>query len=323
MNAKKRRLGKGLDALIGQSLTNKPASVEERSQVNDKEIGDEFIDNSSAGEVQESSEVNQADGERVVEVDIDLLGEGRYQPRMKMDEESLNQLADSIRAQGVLQPILARRSEAEPGRYEILAGHRRTKAAAIAGMVTVPVIIREVPDQAALAVALIENIQREDLNPIEEAKGIHRLIDEFELTHQQIGEYIGRSRSQVSNLLRLLNLSLKAREYLEEGLIDMGHARALLSLELNRQDEAAMVIVEKSLSVRETEKYIKTLLNEDGVVSASSKKNQKDADVMKLERDISEKLAAKVEINHTNKKGKVIIHYHGLDELDGILSKIH
>lgn len=330
MNAKKKRLGRGLDALISQSLgaprpvTDKPQVQAPNHESNEAVSStDAFVENEDSPDGGNASANNMpADaltGESIVEVSLEKLQEGRYQPRMQMGEDALQQLADSIRAQGILQPILLRK--AEDGQYEILAGHRRCKAAEIAGLVSVPAIIRDIPDQAAMAVALIENIQREDLNPIEEARGMHRLIDEFGLTHLQVGEYVGRSRSQVTNLLRLLNLSSQARVYLEKGLIDMGHARALLALERDRQDDVAMTMAEKKMSVREAEALVKSITSEDKPTRAIRGK-QRDYEIEKLEQDLSEKLAAQVQIKHGVKKGQLIIHYHGLDELDGILAKI-
>lgn len=250
---------------------------------------------------------------------VEQLQPGRYQPRTHMDEGSLQELAASIRSQGLIQPILVRPIAAD--RYEIIAGERRWRASQIAGLSDVPVVIRELPDQAALAVALIENIQREDLNPLEEAKGVQRLIDEFGLTHQQAAEAIGRSRSATTNLLRLLNLSHQVQEMVFGGQLDMGHARALLSLEGHAQVRIAQRIVEDGLNVRETEALVGATLNPK--MPAVAAKPRVDRDVQRLENELSEQLGTTVEVK-TGKKGsgKLLITYASLDHLDELIKRL-
>ncbi len=245
---------------------------------------------------------------------IDRLQPGKYQPRTRMDQDSLAQLSDSIKTQGVVQPILVRQVNDE--KYEIIAGERRWRAARMAGLTEIPALVREIPDEAALAISLIENIQRENLNPLEEAHGVQRLIDEFGMTHQAAAEAVGRSRSAVSNLLRLLNLTPPVQDMLMENRIDMGHARALLSLDAGKQTEAAHMIAEKGLSVREAEKLAQKVLNPEKHIKAP-----KDHDVERLEEEISEKIGAKVSIKTRSKgKGKLVIEYDSLDQLDVIIN---
>jgi ParB family chromosome partitioning protein len=237
-----------------------------------------------------------------------------------MHNESLQDLANSIRAQGMLQPIVVRELD-DSGRYEIIAGERRWRAAQLAELHEVPAVIRDVPDDAAIAMALIENIQRENLNPVEEARALQRLIEEFEMTHQQAAEAIGRSRAAVTNLLRLLSLEQDVRKLLENGDLEMGHARAILTLEGEMQSKVARDIAAKGLSVREAEQLVRKLRSEAGKTAAKSK--EADPNIIRLQDDISEKLGAKVIFQHaTNGKGKVIVHYNSLDELDGILAHI-
>ncbi|HEY9396302.1 MAG TPA: ParB/RepB/Spo0J family partition protein [Burkholderiales bacterium] len=250
---------------------------------------------------------------------IDAMQPGKYQPRTHMDQESLDALASSIRSQGLMQPILVRRIAAE--RYEIIAGERRWRAARIAGLDEVPVVIRDVPDQAALAMALIENIQRENLNPLEEAQGIQRLINEFSLTHQEAAEAVGRSRAATTNLLRLLNLSAQVQQLVFENRIDMGHARALLGLEGHRQIELAMRVAEENLSVRETERRVNALLHPKlEVVRPIARK---DRDVERLQEQLSEKLGTTVEIKPGSKgAGKLLINYMSHDHLDELIAQL-
>ncbi|MDV6343114.1 ParB/RepB/Spo0J family partition protein [Nitrosomonas sp. Is37] len=248
-------------------------------------------------------------------LEIDLLQPGKYQPRTSMDQTSLMELSESIKAQGVMQPILVRPVTTE--RYEIIAGERRWRAAQLAGLSQVPVIIREVPDESALAMSLIENIQRENLNPLETAMGIQRLIKEFGMTHQTAGEALGSSRSAISNLLRLLNLAGPVQELMMQEKIDMGHGRALLVLPAAKQVEIANLIAHKQLSVRETEKLIKRI--EQAPVEKMIKQ---DRDLLRLQEDISSKLGANVVIKPGKSgAGNLIIHYTSLEQLDGILSK--
>jgi ParB family chromosome partitioning protein len=254
-------------------------------------------------------------GESLQNLKVSVLKPGKYQPRTHMDQESLAELAESIKAQGVMQPVLVR--PVSPGYYEIIAGERRWRAAQIAGLQEVPALIREVPDEAALAMSLIENIQRENLNPLEEAMGIQRLIKEFGMTHQAASQALGSSRSAVSNLLRLLNLPSPVQELLMQGKIDMGHARALLVLSTAKQIETANLIVHKQLSVRETERLVHRI---EHPVAKSRPKH--DRDLLRLQEDISTKLGTQVVINPGKKgKGTVVIHYSNLDQLEGILSR--
>lgn len=247
---------------------------------------------------------------------VSQLQPGKYQPRTQMDQASLASLADSIRAQGIMQPILVR--EVEAGRYEIIAGERRWRASQLAGLDEVPVLVRDIPDESALAMALIENIQRENLNPLEEALGIQRLINEFDMTHQAAADAVGRSRSVVTNLLRLQNLNQNVQDMLMQAQLDMGHARALLALPEAKQILAAEQIVQKQLSVREAEKLVKQLSNEQ----APKPTKVVDRDVLRLQEDLSELLGAEVEINAGSKgKGQVRIHYANLDQLDGLIQR--
>ena len=280
--AKPKGLGRGLDALLGDT-TNHASS--------------------------------QPDSLR--ELDVNQLQPGKYQPRAHMDQASLAALADSIKAQGIMQPILVRKLQHNG--YEIIAGERRWRAAQIAGLRQVPVVIREVADEAALAMALIENIQREDLNPIEEALGIQRLINEFAMTHESAAEAVGRSRSAVSNLLRLLNLPKTVQDMVLHGTLDMGHARALLPLATAQQLEAAHDITQKNLSVREAEKLVARLLKPEAVKKPLSS----DRDTLRLQEDLAEKLGAKVTIKHDKKgAGQLVIAYTDLGQLEGIISRI-
>ncbi|MDW7642856.1 MAG: ParB/RepB/Spo0J family partition protein [Nitrosomonadaceae bacterium] len=248
---------------------------------------------------------------------ITLLQPGKYQPRTNMDQESLVSLAESIRTQGVMQPILVR--QISGGRYEIIAGERRWRASQIAGLLEIPALVREVADEVALAMSLIENIQREDLNPLEEALGIQRLIKEFGMTHETAGLAVGSSRSTVSNLLRLLSLPLVVQELIMQEKIDMGHGRALLGLSTTkRQIETANVVAHKQLSVRETEKLVYQI---ERLVKKQPPKS--DRDLLCLQESVSEKLGAQVIIKPGKKdSGKMIIHYNSLDQLDGILSRL-
>lgn len=251
---------------------------------------------------------------------VDRLRPGKYQPRTHMDEDSLAELAASIKAQGVMQPILVRVVDPMPGadRYEIVAGERRWRAAQLAGLAEVPVLIRAIPDEQALAMALIENIQRENLNPLEEAMGLQRLIDEFGLTHQQAADAVGRSRPAASNLLRLLQLAAPVQDMLMDGRLDMGHARALLPLDGAAQVQLAQRIVQKGLSVREAERLVQHLLNPP----KSSAAKLVDRDLLRLQDELSDNLGANVAIR-ANKKGagKVTIEFGSLDQLDGLLGR--
>ena len=253
---------------------------------------------------------------------VERLRPGKYQPRTHMDQDSLAELAASIKAQGIMQPILVRAGDSTPGseRYEIVAGERRWRAAQLAGLTEVPVLVRSIPDEQALAMALIENIQRENLNPLEEAQGLQRLIDEFGLTHQQAADAVGRSRPAASNLLRLLQLTAPVQELLMTGRIDMGHARALLPISSGQQVGVAQRIVQKGLSVRETERLVQQLLNPP----RHAPEKTIDRDLLNLQERLSDGLGTNVAIR-SNKKGagKVTIEFSSLDQLDGLISRLN
>jgi ParB family transcriptional regulator, chromosome partitioning protein len=266
-------------------------------------------------------------GEELTKLPLDVLQRGRYQPRVDMRAETLSELADSIRAQGVVQPIVVRPLE-PPGstaspRYEIIAGERRWRAAQMAGLSEIPAVIRNIPDEAAIAVALIENIQRENLNPLEEARALERLVNEFGLTHQQAAEAVGRSRAGVSNLLRLLELAPEVCELLEKRSLEMGHARSLLGLTQRRQQtEVALLVARKGLSVRETEALVRRLQT-PAEARAGESPAARDPNVERLEQELAEKLGARVAIQQgSGGRGKLVVSYNSLDELDGILAHI-
>ncbi|MGI9305404.1 MAG: ParB/RepB/Spo0J family partition protein [Gammaproteobacteria bacterium] len=249
---------------------------------------------------------------------IESLRRGQYQPRNHIDPAALEELAESIRAQGVVQPVVAR--PVADG-FELIAGERRWRAAQLIGMAEIPTIVKEIPDQAAAAMSLIENIQREDLNPLEEANAFQRLIEEFELTHQEVADTVGRSRTAVTNILRLQELQEDVKALVNAGELEMGHARALLGLQYSRQSEAARHVVARGMSVRETERHVKSLL--EGAFKTPVPPASPDPDVENLQRSLSEKLGAPVSIQHNPKgRGKLVIRYSSLDELDGILMHI-
>jgi ParB family chromosome partitioning protein len=259
--------------------------------------------------------------EALTHLAVSRLQPGRYQPRRDMKQDKLAELADSIRAQGVIQPIVVR--EIADGRFEIIAGERRWRAAQLAELREVPVVVREVDDRAVIAMALIENIQREDLNPLEEATSLQRLIDEFDLTHQQAAEAVGRSRAAVSNLLRLLELPVAIRKLLEDGRLEMGHARALLTLPADLAIALATLAADEQLSVREVERRAQQAGKQGVPAGKNGKAARSNADIESLERELAGHLGAKVQLNHgKNGSGKLVIHYHGLDSLDGILEKL-
>jgi ParB family chromosome partitioning protein len=259
-------------------------------------------------------------GDMLQTIAIDRLRPGKFQPRTKMDAESLAELALSIREQGVMQPILVR--PVEGARFEIVAGERRWRAAQQAGLREIPALVKNVPDQSALAVALIENIQREDLNPLEEARGLQRLIDEFGLTHDTAAKAVGRSRSAVTNLLRLNALAPPVQEYLLAGAIEMGHARALLALSIDQQSGAASRVVDGGLSVRDTERLVHGMLNPAKRAARRKGKPAYDADTARLENDLSERLGAVVHIEPGRQgAGRIVIRYSTLDQLDGIVER--
>ena len=259
-------------------------------------------------------------GDTLSQLPISQLQRGKYQPRTQMDQTSLAELAASIRAQGLIQPILVRPIAAS--RYEIIAGERRWRAAGMAGLSEVPVVIRDVGDKAALAMALIENIQREDLNALEEAEGMQRLVDEFKLTHQDLAESLGRSRAAITNALRLLNLSPRVQGYLRGNNLDMGHARALLALDPKRQQEVAKKVVDQNLSVRETEELVNRLLHPAPPTQRKAAKIT-DRDVQRLAEEISEKLGTTVEIRTGRKgSGKLIVSYTDNKHLGSLLERL-
>ncbi len=259
------------------------------------------------------------------EIPIDLLERGRYQPRVDMREETLEDLAESIRAQGLIQPIVVRPLDTVGGetRYEIVAGERRWRAAQLAGLHAIPAIIREIPDQAALVVALIENIQREDLNPMEEARALQRLVASFDMTHEMAADAVGRSRVMVSNLLRLLELPDPVTIMLERRELDMGHARALLALD-SVEDQLALArrVVKEGWSVRETERAVRRLPKSGKRPRRAGSNETPDPDVRRLETDLADRLGAKVRIEHKGSGGRIVIRYYSLDELEGIIGHI-
>jgi ParB family chromosome partitioning protein len=302
MNDKK-KLGKGLDALLSTGSTQTMASL----------LG---------GRPRESDAAPPAapdkDGD-LKNIPIDLIQRGKYQPRTDMHEEALEELAASIRNQGVMQPIVVRPISAE--KYEIIAGERRWRATQMAGLDTIPAIVKPVGDEAAIAMSLIENIQRENLNPIEEAMALKRLQDEFELTQQEVADAVGKSRVTVTNLIRLIGLHIDVRRMLEHGDLEMGHARALLSLPDEQQTQVARTVAGKGLSVRQTEALVRRLMAGNSTQPAGK---ILDPDIKNLEDNLADKLGAKVMIQHSAKgKGKLVVKYNSLDELDGILSHIN
>jgi ParB family chromosome partitioning protein len=259
---------------------------------------------------------NEPPREALATIETARIRPGRYQPRTRMDQQALAELAQSIRSQGLLQPLVVR--PVEQG-YELIAGERRWRAAQMAGLAQVPVVIREVPDDAALVMALIENIQREDLNAMEEAAAVQRLIDEFKMTHEQAADAVGRSRSATSNLLRLLKLAKPVQELLMRGALEMGHARALLALDAARQIEAGTRIVAKRLSVRETEALVQSLLR----APVSRRRKKTDRDIARLEEELSERLGTTVEIRAARKgRGQLVLHYASLDHLEQLLKRL-
>jgi ParB family chromosome partitioning protein len=308
MAVKKRGLGRGLDALLGQAA--RPAAENEAS-VPAAEL------RAVPGEAAAAAEPDAADN-TLRSLPVDIIQRGKYQPRMDMHQESLQDLADSISEQGVVQPIVVRPVGA--GRYEIIAGERRWRAAQLAGLHDIPAVVREVDDRGAIAIALIENIQRENLNPIEEARALKRLVDEFDVTHEEAAHAVGRSRAAVSNLLRLLDLEGDVKEMVERGELEMGHARALLALNGRRQIEAARQVVSRGLTVRATEGLVKSLQRPDVAKPVAVKK---DPNIQQLETSLADRLGASVRLRPgRGGKGKLEISYNSLDELDGILEHI-
>ena len=301
----KRRLGKGLDVLLSRGSTETMANLLGKPK--------DRIPPPLAPAAEKDGDLKN--------IPIDLIQRGKYQPRTDMHEDALEELAASIRAQGVMQPIVVRPISSD--KYEIIAGERRWRATQIAGLDSIPAIIKPVGDEAAIAMSLIENIQRENLNPIEEAMALKRLQDEFELTQQEVADAVGKSRATVTNLMRLIGLTIDVRRMLEHGDLEMGHARALLSLPDIQQSEAARSVVGKGLSVRQTESLVRRLIAEVGSNNSAGPK-MVDPDIKNLEESLADKLGAKVMIQHTAKgKGRLVLKYNSLDELDGILSHIN
>ncbi len=301
---KPKGLGRGLEALLGPTVSDAPAGTEGPT----------------------------TDGGQTSSLRLDDMVPGQYQPRTRMDEGALYELAESIKAQGIMQPILVRKLATGPhaGKYEIIAGERRSRAARLAGLDSVPVLVREVPDESAAAMALIENIQREDLNPLEEAQGLQRLVRDFGLTHEQAAQAVGRSRSAASNLLRLLNLADPVQTMLMAGDLDMGHARALLALDRAAQITAANQITAKHLSVREAENLVKKIGAEFNLVSPKPKK-EKSRDLKRVEEELSDLLTAQVEVRvkkrvkrngRVEEMGELSIQFGSLEELNGLIDKL-
>ena len=292
---KKRGLGRGLDALLG----------------------------GAQGAAGDPGAEPQAAGAPAV-IALDLIRRGRFQPRRHFDEDKLRELADSISAQGVVQPVVVRPVGANE--YELVAGERRWRAAQLAGLGGIPAVIREVDDKSAMAMGLIENIQRDDLNPLEEAEALHRLLQEFELTHQQIAQAVGKSRTTVTNLMRLLELNPDVKGFVDERQLEMGHARALMALQGEEQSQAAALVVKKGMSVRETEALVRKLKQPAAQPGKSTADDpiENDPDVRRMLQGLTEKLGAQVQLKQSaSGKGKLTISYNSLDELEGIMAHIH
>ena len=306
MNDKK-KLGKGLDALLSSGSSQMMASL----------LGGRPRETARlSANVDDTTPDRDGD---LKNIPVELIQRGKYQPRTDMHEEALEELAASIKTQGVMQPIVVR--PISSNKYEIIAGERRWRATQMACLDTIPAIVKPVGDEAAIAMALIENIQRENLNPIEEAMALKRLQDEFELTQQEVADAVGKSRVTVTNLIRLIGLHISVRRMLEHGDLEMGHARALLALPDEEQTSAARMVSGKGLSVRQTEALVRRLTSGSGAVQSKQVSNP---DIKNLENNLAEKLGAKVMIQHTTKgKGKVVVRYNSLDELDGILGHIN
>lgn len=284
---KKRGLGKSLDALLAYNSTESPSSVETETKSNDS----------------------------LVHLSVEQIQRGKYQPRREMDAQALEDLANSIRSQGIIQPLIVRPIG---NKYEIVAGERRWRAAQLAGLSEVPVIVRQIPDEAAIAIALIENIQRENLNPVEEAVALERLIKEFEMTHQQVADAVGKSRTTVTNLLRLLALPDEVKAMLERGVLEMGHARALITLPESAQLEVAQMIAARGLSVRETENLVRRVQ----APITDVEKQELDPDIVHLQERLARQLKLRVAIQCNAKgRGKLTIHYRSLAELNGLLAQ--
>lgn len=290
MTVKKRGLakGRGLDALLG-SIQKEKLQLEAQS----------------------------LDHGQLKKIDVNLLKRGEYQPRRFINEQDLQELAASIEKHGIMQPIVIRPIDDERYPYEIIAGERRWRAAQLAGLTEIPAIVRELNDQVAIALALIENIQRQDLNPVDQAMALQRFHDEFGLSHQEIADTVGKARTTVSNLLRLLSLAEPVKDMMQQGLLDMGHARAILTLKAKDQVEVAEYVIEKSLSVRQTEQWVRDL----NAPKQQKPKVELAADIQQLTQRLAERFSADVKIDHNKQgKGKLVINYHSLEELDGILN---
>jgi ParB family transcriptional regulator, chromosome partitioning protein len=335
MTQKKPTLGRGLADLLGQTSLRPATPVPVHAPAGGATANGTAsgavaggATNAAANSAAVNAGMSGPSGEELARLPLDLLQKGKYQPRVDMRAETLQELADSIKAQGVIQPIVVRPvgvpGVGESQRYEIIAGERRWRAAQMAGLSEIPAVIRHIPDEAAIAVALIENIQRENLNPLEEARALERLISEFELTHQEAADAVGRSRSGVTNLLRLLELAPEVCERVERREIEMGHARTLGALASRKQQvEVATLIVKKGLSVRDTESLVRRMQQGATPPGADGADATRDPNVQRLEQELADKLGAKVAIQHsTGGKGKLVVSYNSLDELDGILAHI-
>nr|WP_136250708.1 ParB/RepB/Spo0J family partition protein [Ningiella ruwaisensis] len=297
--AKSKGLGRGLDALLATS----------------KSYSDKYNENNPAQSAAE------APASELQKLPIEFLQPGKYQPRKDMADAALEELAASIKVQGIIQPLIVR--QIAENRYEIIAGERRWRAAQLAKLDSVPCLVKDIPDEAAVAVALIENIQREDLNAMEEAQALDRLMVEFKLTHQQVAEAVGKSRTTVTNLLRLNGLESTVKTLLEHGDIEMGHARALLGLQGDQQAELAALVAEKGLTVRDTEKLVKKTQEGTATSTSSNAKQKADPDVVRLETSLTEHLGARVKIDHNKKgKGKMVIAFDDLEQLEGIIERV-
>lgn len=305
-------LGRGLSALLGDDVAI--------TQVIRGDAPVETINKTSTQDASTNNAPAQTSSTNTLQIKV--LKAGKYQPRTRMEHEKLNELADSIAREGIMQPLLVRPLAGEEGMYEIIAGERRFRAAKIVGLSEVPVLIRDVSDEQAAIMALIENMQREDLNPLEEAKGIRRLIDEFDFTHEQAAESIGRSRSYTSNLLRLINLAEPVQEMLLNGEIDMGHARALLAVNTAEQILLANQVVARELSVRDTERLVKIFLNQENHQTTKTPVKEKNRDVVRIEEALSDYLGTKVTIKvNAKQKGQLLIDFHDWDQLNNLLDK--
>ncbi len=303
MAGKRKGLGKGLDALLGGGLSAK---------------ADTAIAAAVTPEPAVETNIDQSLNGHLLELPVEYMRRGKYQPRRDMHPQALEELAESIKAQGVMQPIVVR--PVEDGKYEIIAGERRWRATQLAGLEKIPAVVREVGDDAAIAMALIENIQREDLNPIEEAVALKRLQDEFELTQQEVATAVGKSRSTITNLLRLISLSDEVKTLLEHGDLEMGHARALLTLTDAEQRDIARQVVARGLSVRQTEVLVRRQQQQDKFVAET----KIDPDIKKLQDGLGEQIGVPVQLQHSAKgKGKLVLKYNSLDELDGILQHLN